>query len=302
MKLLSVVIPALNSAETIYFTLASVLSNSFPRDEYEVIVVDNGSLDDTKSICEKFPVEVISCPKGGQGAALNRGVEKAAGHIICFTDSDVIVSKNWLERISEYFKNHPDVDGIGGSVLSPLHGHKSDIQKFTGEIFVEDQGFPAKVTRAQYMKTYEGGQLGSANCAYKKEILVSIGGFDDSLLFTDVDLCWRLVKARRKLVFDPQIEVIHLFPWSLQGVLKQQFKWGKSCSQLMKVYSSNQRSSDYLRNDFLRLYLIMRSFLLLLSPRRHPKTKQLLRCLHYVSYHMGCLYGEMRDARAKNQW
>jgi biofilm PGA synthesis N-glycosyltransferase PgaC len=286
------VIPAFNSADTIRYTLSSVLSNDFPRSKYEVIAVDNGSTDRTVDICRKFPVEVVSCPKKGQGAALNRGIKKARGNIICITNSDVVVSKDWLKKISEYFENNPGVDGVGGPVLSPLHKHKNNVQKFTGELYVEDQMFPEKVTVAQYMKMYSGGLLGSANCAYKKSALVSIGGFDESLLFTEVDICWRLIKAGKHLIFDPQIKVVHMgFPSSLQEVFKQQFKWGKGSTELMKKYRSGNVKND-LKWEISSLYYlikVIKAFLLL--PICSPKEKQLLRCFHYISYFLGRIYG-----------
>lgn len=291
LKLLSVVIPALNGADTIYHTLSSILSNSFSRNRYEVIVVDNGSTDCTVDICKKFPVEVIFCHKKGQGAALNKGISRAKGNIICITNDDIIVPRDWLKRIYDHFERNPNLDGVGGPVLSPSFGYKNSIQKYTGELYVEDQMFPNKVISAQYMRMYSGGLLGSANCAYRKDALISVGGFDESLLFTEVDLCWRLIKNGKNLIFDPQIKVVHLgFPLSLQEVFKQQFNWGRGLSELMKKYRSDNAIN-------LKLYLsplfflskVVKAFLLLITCS--PKEKQLLRCFHYISYFLGRICG-----------
>ena len=284
--------PAFNSAETIGYTLSSILSNDFPRDDYEVIVVDGGSTDNTVSVCRGFRVEVLFCSKKGWSAALNLGVEKARGDIVCIPNSDVIVPDDWLGKIWEFFRDYPAVDGVGGPILGP-RVCRNLIQKYTSEIFVEDQMFPAKLTRSQYMKMWSGGLISGPNYAYRRETLMGSGGFDESLMsYGDVDLCWRLVKMGKRLVFNPKIRIVDIgFPSTLSGVFKQQFKWGKGCGEVMKIHRSI-RVTD-LKNELFSSYKTLRAMLLLFSPTRFHKTKQLIRCIHYVSFQLGriCGYG-----------
>lgn len=227
-ELISVVIPAFNSADTLNYTLSSLLSNDFQRDLYEVILIDGGSTDNTLGVCRRFPVEVVSCPKKGWAAALNLGVEKARGDIVCLTNADVIVPRNWLRRIWEFMRDNPDVDGVGGPIDVPRFC-RNNIQRLTMDIFVEDQGFPVKLIRSQYMKMWGGGLICGPNYAYRRETLLHSGGFNESLMsYSDIDLCWRLVKMGKHLVFNPEIKIIDMgFPYTISGVFKQQFKWGK---------------------------------------------------------------------------
>ena len=285
------VVPALNSANTVQHTLSSIFSNKFPSGNFEVIVVDNGSVDNTVNVIKSFPVGLYFCSKKGYVPALNLGIKNARGDIICITASDCIVPNDWLRKISNFFDNYPDVEGIGGPVLSPLNGYKNNIQKFTAELWVEDQKFPTKVIEAQYMRMYSGGLLGAANCAYRRETLVSHGCFDESVAHAEVDFCWKLVKKGVRLIFNPDIEVIHIgFPWTLQGVLKQQFKWGKEGTRVIKKHRSFNIVDD-LKAEIPSFLQLLKAFLLLLSPSRQPVTKRLLRCCHYMAFHLGRIYG-----------
>lgn len=289
--MISVIIPALNSAETICYALSSVFSNKFKSDNFEVIVVDNGSLDNTVDVVRRFPARLYFCVKKGMCAALNVGIRKAKGDIICITTSDCIVPKDWLNKISEFFGNHQDVEGVGGPVLSPLNGYKNAIQKFTAELWVEDQKFPNKVIEAQYMGMYSGGLIAAANCAYRKKALISQGCFDESVAWGDVDFCWKLIKKGKRLVFDPEITVIHIgFPWTLHGIFKQQFKWGKGFAEVRRKHHSFNMMDD-LKGEIWSFFQLVKAFLLVLLPSRESKTKQLVRFCHYMSFHLGRIYG-----------
>ena len=285
------VIPALNSAETIGYTLSSIFSNKFKPDGFEVIVVDNGSSDNTENIVKRFPARLYFCEKRGMCAALNLGIKNAKGDIICITVSDCIVPDDWLEKISEFFGAHPDVEGVGGPVLSPLNGFKNNIQRFTAELWVEDQKFPTKVIETQNMAMYAGGLIAAANCAYRRETVISQGFFDESVEWGEVDFCWKLVKKGKRLMFNPEIETVHLgSPWTIRGVFRQQFKWGKAFAEILKKHSSFNIVDDLKRETWFSRQLV-KAFLLLLSPSRESKTKQLVRLCHYLSFHLGLIYG-----------
>lgn len=290
-KLLSVVISSLNSAETIGGALSSILANDFPRDEYEIIVVDGGSTDNTVEVCRRFSVEPLFCPKKGWASALNLGVRHAKGDIICITDSDVIVPSDWLRKIWEFFQSHPDVDGVGGPILAPLN-NKNAIQKFAGEIFVEDQDFPTKLTRSQYGKMWSGGLICGPNYAYRRETLLNSGGYNESMgSYSDVDICWRIIKMGRRLMFNPEIKLVHLgVPSTLNGIIKQQFKWGKGLEETIRIHRT-YNAIDYLKAKLYSVYQILRAASLLFSPAYFLKTKQFLRCIHYISFHLGRICG-----------
>lgn len=89
-----------------------------PQEEYEIIVVDNGSTDHTTEIVRRFPaVCLVSEPIRGVGAARRLGFHAAQGQILITTDADSIHPKNWLARIGTYFDAHPEVIAISAGYL-----------------------------------------------------------------------------------------------------------------------------------------------------------------------------------------
>lgn len=135
--MLSISIATFNSAATLRHTLSSIFANDYPKDLFEVVLADGGSNDDTSTIAGEYPVRVLSRPHASVGFRRNLSVRESKGDIICFTDSDTIVPRDWLQKISSYLQSHPEVDGIGGPLLPPSTS-RNDIQKYTGELYFEE--------------------------------------------------------------------------------------------------------------------------------------------------------------------
>jgi glycosyltransferase involved in cell wall biosynthesis len=98
MILYSVIVPAYNAESTIGKCLDALERQNIPRDEYEVIVVDDGSTDNMPGIVKRFPVKYISQQNKGPASARNRGAGEAKGEIILFTDSDCVPRERSEER------------------------------------------------------------------------------------------------------------------------------------------------------------------------------------------------------------
>lgn len=117
----SVVIPAYNEEAHIRATLLSLIDQSLPRTSYEIIVVDNGSTDSTRSIAEQYANKVLSKPDGNVGAVRNYGIRHAKGDFIVCTDADCIFDTEWLETGVHLLKNNPD-SVFGGGLKPSLNG------------------------------------------------------------------------------------------------------------------------------------------------------------------------------------
>jgi len=294
--LISVIIPTLNSENTIHDTLSSIFLNNFPRESYEVIVVDNGSIDNTMKVVRGFPAKLFSCPRKGQAPARNRGLQEARGDIICFTDSDVIVPRNWLEKVARFLKDHPEVDGMGGRVFPPSKGHKNLIHKWVGEIYYEDQDFPKEITKSRFL-SYRGS-LYSANCSYRREVLLSQNGFDETLWDgNDIDLCWRLILKGKNLIFNPDIKVTHMgFPWTMRGIFLKQFVWGRINMKLVRIYS-RRYAQDIARTMIYSAYRMTRDLL----QSFQLKGKQRAKTYSHLTFNMGRIFELMHPLKPKAQ-
>lgn len=295
---ISIIIPTLNSAKTIQNTLSLIYSNDFPQEFFEIIIVDNGSSDATEKAVSNYPVIFLKCPKRGQGPARNLGLRNAKGDIICFTDSDILIPKDWLAKISGFLQENPTVDGVGGIVLPPNEEDQNSIRRIAGEIYLERQGFPAEITRTQYLKGR--GTLYTANSAYRKETLIACNGFDESLSHQyyyhdscDIDLSWRLVKMGKNLLFNPHIRVYHYAHHDLQGIFRQLLGWGAAYTYIRKKHS---RHGSLRERIWLFQYAADSFFSIILAPfsNTHKRRKRLLRIFYLSSFNIGRIIGYQR--------
>lgn len=114
----SVVIPAYNEEYNIARCLRSVVEQSMPRDQYEIILVDNNCTDNTIKIAQTFPgIIIVHESTPGVGSARKRGWDEARGEIIASTDSDSELPKHWLRKIYSTFNQHPDYVALSGGYL-----------------------------------------------------------------------------------------------------------------------------------------------------------------------------------------
>jgi glycosyltransferase involved in cell wall biosynthesis len=110
---LSVVIPAYNEAGYLAETLRSLQDQDF-AEPYEVIVVNNGSTDDTAALAQGFGVRVLHEPQPGVCAARQRGTAEARGDIVVSTDADTVHPRDWLTRLDAAFRAHPEAVAVAG--------------------------------------------------------------------------------------------------------------------------------------------------------------------------------------------
>lgn len=180
---ISVVIPAFNEEKYISMVLKSLFSQSLPKNEYEVIVVDNGSVDKTAQIAQEFGAKVVKYNKiQGVSAARQAGVDNAEGEIVAFTDADAFLPGDWLKNIKEKMGSS-NIIALGGSMVPQGAGPVSVVLFAIYDIFVKLNGLFGKP------------MLWGNNMAVRREAIEAVGGFN-LLLSTseDWELCLRLAK------------------------------------------------------------------------------------------------------------
>lgn len=243
---LSVVICTRDGGRTLAATLAHLERQSLERSRYEVIVVDDGSTDDTAQIARAGGAAVVSLEDGpGLTAARNAGVEAAAAGVIAFTDDDCLPHPNWLAELADAMAD-PAVDGVGGKIvpacehdflLGYLEAH-NPLSPLPGELLVSNRagyrlGLYLKGVIRPPAEPPAGSPLYSvvgANMAFRRELLLELGGFDEALPFTgdEEDLC-RRAHARRggaRLLYRPEAVVVHQFAPRLGDSLRRARAYG----------------------------------------------------------------------------
>jgi O-antigen biosynthesis protein len=213
----SVVVCSYNGGTTLRQCLESLLAIDYP--DYEVILVDDGSTDETKEIAARFPsVRTIHGPNRGLSAARNIGLEAATGSIVAYTDSDCFADPHWLTQLV-YQLERTGADGVGGPNLTPDDGPLA-------ACVAASPGQPTHVLEDDQTAEHVPG----CNMAFRRDALLAVNGFNPRYRKAgdDVDLCWRLQDAGMWITFAPGAFVWHHRRQNPRTYLKQQAGYGEA--------------------------------------------------------------------------
>ncbi len=213
----SVIIPAYNAGKTLPDTLAALKRQTISHDEYEVIVVDDGSTDDTADAARRFGVNCIGQANRGPAAARNHGARIAKGDIILFTDADCSADRDWLRQMTLPFQNEKTI-GVKGAYRT---NQKAFAARFAQAEFEDRYDLLGKADAIDMVDTY--------SAAFRKNIFIKIGLFDESFPVAnneDTELSYRMCAAGYRLEFNPEAIVYHLHPDSFVKYLRLKFKRG----------------------------------------------------------------------------
>jgi glycosyltransferase involved in cell wall biosynthesis len=215
----SVIIPAFNSARTLGYCLTALQRQTLPAVCFDVIVVDDGSLDDTKDVALLFPeVQFISINHQGPAAARNFGVTNSSAEIVLFTDADCIPAEDWVENMIAPF-DEEDVVGVKGIYLNQ---QRELIARFVQAEYESKYGHMQKEKYIDFIDTYSAG--------YRRDVFLQYGGFDTDFptsCVEDQEFSFRIARAGHKMVFAPGAKVLHLrHARSLKEYFLKKFKIG----------------------------------------------------------------------------
>jgi glycosyltransferase involved in cell wall biosynthesis len=218
----SVVICAYDAARTMDACLASLERIRYPN--YEVVIVNDGSRDETQAISERYVAEnprlftLINQPNKGLSTARNVGMEAASGEIVAYTDSDCVVDPDWLTYL--VYKFQQGFVAVGGPNCPPPE--ESAVAAYVAAA----PGGPTHVLLNDEVAEHIPG----CNMAFRKRALEEVGGFQP--IFTaagdDVDVCWRLQNEGHVIGFSPSAMVWHFRRNTVRDYFKQQRGYGKA--------------------------------------------------------------------------
>lgn len=218
----SVIVCSYNGGPTLASCLDSLGKLNYP--EYEVILVDDGSTDDTSYIAAQFPwVRYIHQSNQGLSHARNTGAAAAKGEVFAYTDSDCMVDPDWLYYLIGTLVSG-DYAGVGGPNVTPPA--KSWIQACVAAA----PGGPSHVLLTDVVAEHIPG----CNMAFYRWAFEGVGGFDTEYRKAgdDVDFCWRIQQAGWVIAFSPTAIVWHYRRFTLRAFLRQQDGYGEAESLL----------------------------------------------------------------------
>lgn len=229
----SIVIPVYNRASLIGSVIEALLDQAYRP--FEIIIVDDGSTDNTERIVSSYQVKYIYQENRGPAAARNRGFRESGGDIIAFIDSDCIARKDWLENLIKGFDS-PEVGAVAGSY--DIANPESLLSRLIHEeIKWRHSGFKG------YIRAF-----GSYNVAIRREVFEKVGGFDETYRTAsgeDNDLSYRILKAGYKIRFMPDALVAHYHTEKLFKYLKEQYRHAFWRMKLYKDHPDMIRGDDY---------------------------------------------------------
>jgi GT2 family glycosyltransferase len=215
---LSVIVPVKNGHNVLPRMLDMLSRSELPRETWELIVVDDGSSDDSVSIASAYADLVIRLPEPshGPGYARNRGVERARGECVVFLDADVVVRPDTLTRLAETMMTRSDVDAVFGAYCDEPEA-AGVVSKYRNLLH-------------HYTHAQEPGEAQTfwAGCGcVRRAVFVDVGMYDEWRFsrpqIEDVELGYRLSAHGHRILLQPEIQVTHLKRWTFRGMLKADF-------------------------------------------------------------------------------
>ncbi len=200
-------------------------------------MVNDGSTDATESIAREYPFQVISTSNRGLSEARNTGLNLATGEIVAYTDDDAYPDPHWLNYLADMFLTTSHA-GIGGPNLPPPD------DGWIAECVANAPGGPIHVL----LDDQTAEHIPGCNMAFRKESLISIGGFDPRFRSAgdDVDICWRLQEKGWTLGFHPSALVWHHRRNSVRTYWRQQQGYGKAEALLEKKWPQKYNVAGHL--------------------------------------------------------
>ncbi len=223
----SVVVPTYRRLEALSDCLQALAGQAYPRDRFEVLVVDDGSGVSPEAVVAAFQgrlnVPLICQPHAGPGTARNTGAEHARGEFLAFTDDDCAPDAHWLPRLATRFAAMPG-HLIGGQTVNALRQNRCSA---ASQLLVD------YLYRHYNADAAHPSFFASNNMALPRGAFLAVGGFDSAFTHAageDRELCDRWRYLGRALTYAPEVVVYHRHHLTLWQFWCQHFHYGRAAS------------------------------------------------------------------------
>jgi mycofactocin glycosyltransferase len=234
---ITVIIPTRDRAASIVECLESIISQDYPSDRIEIIVIDDGSLDETQKLVSAFSCKLFVNPSSrGQSYCRNLGARQANGEILSFMDDDCVAGRTWLRDLTPYFQ-WEEVGAVGGYVNG--YSNKSLLDRYEKEFSRLNLGkyiFRGAKDRSTFF-------VPTCNMLVRKQAFVETRGIRETLhIGEDVDFCWRMRDAGWQALYVPSGIVMHKHRNTLVTMLRRRADYGTSEAVLNALHPDRRKT------------------------------------------------------------
>ncbi len=234
----SVIIPTYERPAQLSKCLESITRLDYPKNNFEVIVVDDGSKNPPEEIVnsylDRLNIRLFTQVNAGPAGARNTGAKKAKGEFLAFTDDDCEPDPNWLKAFEAEFKRDPEIF-LGGYTINalPQNPYSTASQELINYLY---SYYNSDKNNAKF--------FASNNIAVKADLFKKIGGFDVTTLRAtaeDREICDRWIYNGYKMTYTTQAIVYHSHDLSLTQFWRQHFNYGRGAYYFRKVRAMRGR-------------------------------------------------------------
>jgi glycosyltransferase involved in cell wall biosynthesis len=232
-KDVSIVIPTKNSGAILEKCLASIESQDYPKDGYEVIIVDGHSTDNTVEIAGRYGCTAVYEEIGTIGGARNVGVAYSKGDYIIFTDADCVAARDWLSNLIKEF-NDETIASVGGPNITPEGDTNFARGVGIALAFLSSPGPRYGVNSRHVREIYHNP---TCNSAYNRRMFEAVGGFNSRLITCDdEELDYRIRERGYTILYTPDARVFHYRRPTWKSFMEMAYRYGIGRMQAIKLH------------------------------------------------------------------
>ncbi|VAW34832.1 Glycosyl transferase, family 2?, partial [hydrothermal vent metagenome] len=224
MPFFSIIVPTYNRPRRLASCLRALADLDYPRDQYEVIVVDDGSVQSSEemvaSFADKICVQYVYQENQGPAVARNNGARMANGRFLAFTDDDCVPSASWLHQLASQLISEPQ-KMVGGYTRNALSRNPFSI---TSQLLIDYlyHHFNRTESRARFFT--------SNNFVVSADLFWQVGGFDETMPLAageDREFCDRWLESGFGMIYLPRAVIFHAHKLGIRSFWRQHFNYGR---------------------------------------------------------------------------
>lgn len=229
---ISILVPAYNEAAVLERALASLMRLDYP--DYEVLVIDDGSTDDTLAVAAQWEgqhgpahIRVITKPNGGKATALNAGIAHSRHPLLMCMDADSHLERGTLLAAARHFRD-PAVGAVAGNVK--VENRSRIITRLQALEYIEGLNMPRRAQGFVAAVNIVPGPVG----LFRREALDEVGGYDVDTFAEDADLTLKLMAAGWRVEYEDQAVAWSEAPESWRDLTQQRYRWTRGILQALR--------------------------------------------------------------------